>query len=75
MLLSCDSDVLDVCGGGYFFHTAVSWTKRAGGYIQLLYSMTVLSIKDMRDIAESENGFYLFIAMLVLRLISCIVYF
>jgi hypothetical protein len=37
--------------------------------------MTILSIKDMRDIAESENGFYLFIAMLVLRLISCIVYF
>lgn len=76
VLLSCDSDVLHVCGGGYFFHTSVSWKKRDGGYIwELLYSMTVLSIKDMRDIAESENGFYLFIAMLVLRLISCVVYF
>jgi hypothetical protein len=33
VLLSCDSDVLHVCGGGYFFHTSVSWKKRDGGYI------------------------------------------
>jgi len=75
----CNSEawILWHIGGiGRFFHSSVSWKKRARGYIwEILYSMTVLSTKYMRDIAESENCFNLFIVMLVCKLLSCIGYF